>query len=146
MLVWHWQSWCGNGHTFHTAFFTHDLAPPCDTTYLTNEEGYIKWAGSLSLTVGERRHIAPSSQMRHTVFLGNWTGLGVVIYFFLIAHEDVYRFSDYKEIHHILINFLNGFHKFHTFLKWNTSFYMMRVWQLADESQNVFSGLIIWAL
>ena len=40
-----------------------------------------------------------------------------MIYFFLIAHEEVYQFSDYKEIHHILINFLNDFHKLHTFLK-----------------------------
>ena len=23
MLVWHGQSWCGNGHTCHTAFSTH---------------------------------------------------------------------------------------------------------------------------
>ena len=23
MLVWHRQSWCGNGHTCHTAFSTH---------------------------------------------------------------------------------------------------------------------------
>ena len=92
MLVWHGQSWCGNGHTCHMAFSTHVC------TYITVHIGYIRpwenaehdcpvnnlpdsWLGSLGRTWACHSTAQASGTAQSTICptrgWAAWAGLGL---------------------------------------------------------------------